>query len=328
MTDTNKEREIERLESSLINYVSHLSDTPKRARKVAEILVELGYGFLGDRVGQTFTEEGFRAWATENGFLLHGPSVVRAVEFAATLQPQQTMGREEIKDVLWRIESELHGLEHREQHESDYDLIADALLGKLPATSHPVEGELTHEKYIGFLNLYAEDDSECVAQAESGLWQAILSERAATEARVRGESATELETVTNCLADANVSSAQKAMEIDRLRATIAALNAKLETSVRLGDRVEYRYKYPGEDGWVSGTILVKTDHGVYYGSGELPRPTPKTLTNEEKAEAVMRSWGYDLSIPETKLVAQAKLMYAMLEGKSIDELYAEVAKGE
>jgi hypothetical protein len=357
MPDTNKEREIERLESSLINYVPHLSDTPKRARKVAEILVELGYGFLGDRVGQTFTEEGFRAWATENGFLLHGPSVVRAVEFAATLQTQQPMGRA----VLWIQKDQdtwiVTGPQFTDlQSSDDYaygDTEEEALdsyfkMKRKPAPSHPVEGELTREWLEGVALAWEDDKTKIdevmrriksdrpklqeevdffreVSETKQVEIDHLFNELAATEARVREDFIESLR--------------QRDTIMERQRATIADLTAKLETTVQIPPVEEWpewaycvRMIFEETALWTSsediGAQKVRQVQGSYRHRNSAPRPTPKTLTSEEKAEAVMRSMGYDPDSDIGRAAGESALYKAMLDGKSIDELYAEVKGGE
>lgn len=62
MTDTNKERD-DNLEFVVLrSAIGARMEAKMSAHGIAEALWKSGYRLLSDRVGQTFTEEGFRAY--------------------------------------------------------------------------------------------------------------------------------------------------------------------------------------------------------------------------------------------------------------------------
>lgn len=168
MTDTNKEREMLAIPSSTV-------------KKLRKLIMPMGNGFfgetvlevleetkdlqaIGDRVGQTF-EEWWNDPKTDLGIIgvIHkqdGEAIWNAA-VAATLQPQQTMGREELErlfiprevfvDFLRKVVlngewSNDTGRMWQRFYDDRIVPLHSALLGKLPAPSHPGEGELTRFK--------------------------------------------------------------------------------------------------------------------------------------------------------------------------------------
>jgi hypothetical protein len=293
MTDTNKKAFIQIYDDRDSDYAIFTDGWNAAVKSV----------FLGDRVGQTFED-----WFDKNSHLVGYKTYdickedMKKVWVAATLQPQQTMGREEL---IAKLSNHVKAIGSRLQLgilEEDLGDVADALLGKLPAPSHPGEGELTRGRVIDFVKAGDHHD----------LWFSIVQARAATEARVRAQ---EQESVLRWMG-----------EVDSLRSTIADLKANMETSVQID-----WLKAPA---WVKEAKIMwqgHADDGSDYGCEEshhrrIPRPTPKTLTNQEKAEAVMHAAFLRENIL-TMEGARDWLFDQFVSGKTIDELYAEV-KGE
>lgn len=212
------------------------------------------------------------------------------------------MGREELESTVSRwIEQNCVDYSTKEFGEGRFftdntlPALFDALIDKLPAPAHPVEGELTdwETKYKRMVNRWMEDNDKWI--------------QARTKTRKEHEAA-----------------------VEKMTATIDALNAKMETSVQIPPVEEWPKNASCICvGFVAGTLdhWVNRDKEDWSTISVIPRPTPKTMTNEEKAEAVMRAWGYRIENTEGRHEGERKLMYAMLDGRSIDDLYAEVAKG-
>lgn len=144
---------------------------------------------------------------------------------------------------------------------------------------------------------------------------------AATEARVRQRAQLELN-------DANATIHTYAQEVKALRSTIADLTAKLEGAYQIGDRIDLL-----SDFWIHGTVGFVPDKDSESGivtdisNGSFHfRPTPKPMTNEEKAEMLLvRMVEQNPEWPQAYRFrkAQSELLKKFISGKSIDQLIDE-----
>jgi hypothetical protein len=348
MTDTNKERE---------RMIRDLQGVALTVGNIATVLTDKGYRFLGDRVGQTF-EEWKKLWnrgVFMRQALENNSPVIRELYDAATLQPQQTMGRKMLTEAFdagisfqeaeYRI-SQQSGFRRDDERPDRYNDALEVLLGKLPTLSptfakpkplefvpdaHPVEGELTRPisgplseplTKDWFDRLWKSEGAEGPVSRDN-CWKAIESHVAATEARVRGENQEKLDLQWQAACAVRD-------ENESLRATIADLTAKMETAVQIPKEWMVESVNGGQ---VEGIVVYYTaqSKGYWVDQGHanliayIPRPTPKTLTNEEKLTVVVEH-----RYPKTRdiLGEWRRVALEQANGKSIDELYAEVKGGE
>lgn len=213
-----------------------------------------------------------------------------------------------------------------------------------PAPLHPVEGELTREEWLKLIN-----DSD---PSMTKLWERIQGISAATEARVREEMEAAFQEGLQETEDAALVKGIKEAEVLRatisdltlqrnkigndltafrvanegLQSTIADLNAKLETAVQPEELklTPARFLEQWSSIPIGDTVLEYYDVSLVNQFVDQFRPTPKTLTNSQKSKAWVMANEHDYG---STIEAWEALMDMVLSGKSIDELYAEVAKG-
>lgn len=171
-------------------------------------------------------------------------------------------------------------------------------IGNTDAKQPAQHGELTRELIESAISTMT------TSNAADAIFSRILSDRAATEARVMAE----------CLEGSRLSREKREREIADLRATIADLEKRLENSIEIppldewhDDALEIRVAYTFPESNFIDVVTIKT----------YPRPTPAKLTPEQMAEEWL-DWAQDQP-NMAKLVADA-----LDKGKSIETLYAEI----